>query len=199
MRRCGRCVVAMLPMMRFRTRLRPQLARSCFLDTVAACTCAKAAAWLRSRRPRYVDQHLKLTRQADKRDRKRKRRRASSVASGSKAALQSMTDAHILAGLGYDVATHAAESTDWLNVIVAQVIAAYRASVHANGSVAGLGAKGIVEEALNSAKPDDDVPGIVSIDRIVVTEVDLGEDYPIVTNARVRPSDEGGRVVRQPP
>ena len=110
-----------------------------------------------------------------------------------------MTDAHILAGLGYDVATHAAESTDWLNVIVAQVIAAYRASVHANGSVAGLGAKGIVEEALNSAKPDDDVPGIVSIDRIVVTEVDLGEDYPIVTNARVRPSDEGGRVVRLPP
>ena len=82
-------------------------------------------------------------------------------------------------------------------MIVAQVIAAYRATVHSNGSIAGLGAKGIVEEALNPAKPDDDVPGIVSIDRIVVTEVDLGEDYPVVTNARVRPSDESGRVVRR--
>jgi maintenance of morphology protein 1 len=33
-------------------------------------------------------------------------------------------------------------------------------------------------------------------DHITVSEVDFGEDFPVLSNARVRPSDEKGRVVR---
>jgi hypothetical protein len=36
-------------------------------------------------------------------------------------------------------------------------------------------------------------------DHITVSEVDFGEDFPVLSNARVRPSDEKGRVVSGPP
>ena len=37
--------------------------------------------------------------------------------------------------------------------------------------------------------------GLVGIDRIEVGEVELGEKFPILSNARVRPSGQNGGVV----
>lgn len=37
--------------------------------------------------------------------------------------------------------------------------------------------------------------GLVGIDRIEVGEVELGEKFPVLSNARVRPSGQNGGVV----
>ncbi|KAH9825099.1 hypothetical protein DFH28DRAFT_1016521 [Melampsora americana] len=104
----------------------------------------------------------------------------------------------VLSKLSYDLSTHPPETADWLNVLVAQAIVAYRSLVHGEldedcpSSSRGGKAKSMVEEALNSVR--DGEPGFVSIDYITVTEVDFGDQFPLCTNARVRPADETGRM-----
>ncbi|PLW28133.1 hypothetical protein PCANC_23258 [Puccinia coronata f. sp. avenae] len=106
------------------------------------------------------------------------------------------TQSDLLSKLPYDISSHPPETTDWLNVLLAQAIIAYRSLVHGLDDdptdPKGNKAKEMVEEAMNFARGE--VPGIISLDYITVTEVEFGKEYPACTNARVRPADETGRM-----
>lgn len=104
----------------------------------------------------------------------------------------------ILSALAYDLPTHPPESLDWLNVLLAQTLSAYRSLVCASTAGNG-GARGLMEEMLNRKGSDEGVEqeqGLVGIDRIEVREVEVGDKFPVLSNARVRPSGESGGVVR---
>ncbi|GAA6048039.1 hypothetical protein NBRC10513_003716 [Rhodotorula toruloides] len=109
--------------------------------------------------------------------------------------------ASLLASLSYDLSSHAPESLDWLNILLAQLISSYR-SLAANHP--GGGARHLVEESLNrrsrfgASDGDEDggSNGMVGLDYIEVDEVELGEGFPALTDARVRPSGMGGESVR---
>lgn len=148
-------------------------------------------------------------REAGKRKKKRLRssaskrqRRASSSSTSRKAPLFSgaatlpTTDRLILEKLTYDLSSHPSESLDWLNVLLAQACLTYRAMLVAKSTEpGGRGPKGFVEDALNGNRAEgEQKQGIVTLDYITVTEVDFGEEYPVFSNARVRPSTESGKV-----
>ncbi|KAI5479368.1 dimethylaniline monooxygenase (N-oxide forming) [Pseudohyphozyma bogoriensis] len=103
----------------------------------------------------------------------------------------------ILSTLSYDLPTHPPETLDWLNVLLAQALTAYRSLV-ARSTAGNGGPVGLMEEILNrrsSAEGAEQEQGLVGLDRIVVSEVALGDKYPVLSNARVRPNgDEGGGV-----
>lgn len=134
------------------------------------------------------------------------------------------TFANILDKTAYDISSHLAESTDWLNVMFAQAIAGYREDVLAGG-VSPHPSSHHHHHAPNARHPS---PGIhfgsdpieasadlepqkertardlmeeilnrassSFLDPIRVTEADFGDAYPIFTNARVRPADDTGRT-----
>lgn len=59
-----------------------------------------------------------------------------------------------------------------------------------------------MEEMLNRKAPAEEgddgeaaAPGLVGIDRIEVLDVVVGDKYPMLSNARVRPSGKDGGVV----
>lgn len=91
------------------------------------------------------------------------------------------TTASILSKAYYNVDSHQPESLDWFNVLVAQTIAQFRSDAqHDDAILASL------KTALNGgARPD-------FLDEIKVTELSLGEDFPIFSNCRVIPVDEDG-------
>lgn len=102
----------------------------------------------------------------------------------------------ILNSIAYDLSSHSPESLDWLNVLSAQLISSYR--LLASNHLAG-GARGLMEEALNrkvrpnsSAVDDGSSAGLIGLDEIEVEEVELGEGFPELSNARVRPSGDAG-------
>ena len=71
------------------------------------------------------------------------------------------SDAVLLSKTGYDLSTHSAESADWLNVLLAQAVAAYRSMIvdglggdEQDAELEGRGAKGFVEDALNSNRAE---------------------------------------------
>lgn len=105
----------------------------------------------------------------------------------------------ILSQLAYDLPTHPPETLDWLNVLLAQTLVAYRTLVSQSTKGNG-GAQGLMEEMLNrrgNAEGDGETqPGLIGIDAIVVAEVVVGDKFPVLSNARVRPSGEDGGVVR---
>lgn len=101
----------------------------------------------------------------------------------------------MLASLDYDVATHPPESLDWMNVLLAQTLTSYRELVIASSVGAG-GAKGFMEDVLNRKTAGDTAGSLVGLDRITVHEVELGAKFPLISNARVRPSGHGQGVVR---
>jgi len=70
---------------------------------------------------------------------------------------------------------------DWFNVLIAQTIAQFRSDAqHDNAILTSL------TKALNSTSRPD------FLDEIKVTELSLGEDFPIFSNCRVIPVDEDG-------
>lgn len=86
----------------------------------------------------------------------------------------------ILAKTYYNVKGHQPESLDWFNVLVAQTIAQLRADARQDGAVLTS-----LTELLNSGtKPD-------WIGEIKVTEIALGDEFPIFSNCRVMPTEEG--------
>lgn len=108
-----------------------------------------------------------------------------------------LSAAALLGSLSYDLSTHAPESLDWLNVLSAQLISSYRslAASHASG-----GARALVEEALNrrtggTEEGAEAAQGMIGLDFVEVDEVELGEGYPALSDARVRPSGVGGESV----
>ena len=95
------------------------------------------------------------------------------------------SSAAILAKTYYNVSGHQPESLDWFNVLVAQAIAQLRADALQDDNVAqSLGA------LLNGpARPE-------YVGEIRVTEVSLGEDFPIFSNCRIFPVEDGGESGR---
>ena len=90
-----------------------------------------------------------------------------------------LTPAAILSKTYYNVQSHQPESLDWFNVLIAQTIAQLRADAHADDAILTS-----LTNILNSdRKPDFLSP-------IAVTEISLGEDFPIFSNCRVHPIDD---------
>ncbi|KAF1346560.1 hypothetical protein BDV97DRAFT_357325 [Delphinella strobiligena] len=95
-----------------------------------------------------------------------------------------LTTEQILAKTYYNVDGHQPESLDWFNVLIAQTIAQLRAdALQDNAALDSL------VGALNGpGKPH-------FIDDIRVTDISLGEEFPIFSNCRVIPVDENGAVL----
>jgi maintenance of morphology protein 1 len=92
-----------------------------------------------------------------------------------------LTTATILSKTYYNVNAHQPESLDWFNVLVAQTIAQFRSDAQHDDAILGS-----LTKALNGASRPD------FLDEIKVTELSLGEDFPIFSNCRVIPVDEDG-------
>ncbi|PSN70900.1 hypothetical protein BS50DRAFT_673607 [Corynespora cassiicola Philippines] len=88
--------------------------------------------------------------------------------------------ATILAKTYYNVKGHQPESLDWFNVLIAQTIAQLRADARQDDAVLTS-----LTEVMNSgAKPS-------WIGDIRVTEIALGDSFPIFSNCRVMPAEDG--------
>lgn len=86
----------------------------------------------------------------------------------------------ILAKTYYNVKGHQPESLDWFNVLIAQTIAQLRADARQDNAVLTS-----LTEVLNAgSKPP-------WIGEIKVTEIALGDEFPIFSNCRVMPAEEG--------
>ena len=86
----------------------------------------------------------------------------------------------------YNVHGHQPESLDWFNVLVAQTIAQLRADAQEDEAVLTS-----LTALLNgSSKPE-------FLDEIKVTEISLGEEFPIFSNTRVIPVDENGVPIKE--
>jgi maintenance of mitochondrial morphology protein 1 len=104
-------------------------------------------------------------------------RKKSTVLRGS----QPLTVGSILSKTYYNVDGHQPESVDWFNVLVAQTIAQFRSDAQHDDAILNS-----LTKALNgSSRPD-------FVDRIRVTELSLGDDFPIFSNCRIIPVDEDG-------
>lgn len=92
-----------------------------------------------------------------------------------------LTIGSILSKTYYNVDSHQPESLDWFNVLVAQTIAQFRSDAQHDDAILNS-----LTKALNgTSRPD-------FVDDIRVTELSLGEDFPIFSNCRVIPVDEDG-------
>lgn len=92
-----------------------------------------------------------------------------------------LTIGSILSKTYYKVDSHQPESLDWFNVLVAQTIAQFRSDAQHDDAILTS-----LTKALNgSSRPN-------FIDEIRVTELSLGEDFPIFSNCRIIPVDEDG-------
>lgn len=79
----------------------------------------------------------------------------------------------------YDVKTHQPESLDWFNVLIAQIISQARLEALNDGNI---------YESLNKAL--NSPPVLQYFDAIKITEINIGDDYPIFSNCRVK-NNEG--------
>lgn len=92
-----------------------------------------------------------------------------------------LTIGSILNKTYYRVDSHQPESLDWFNVLIAQTIAQFRNDAQHDDAILDS-----LTKALNgSSRPD-------FLDEIRVTELSLGEDFPIFSNCRIIPVDEDG-------
>lgn len=86
----------------------------------------------------------------------------------------------------YNVHGHQPESLDWFNVLIAQTISQLRADAQEDEAVLTS-----LTALLNGpSKPD-------FLDDIRVTEISLGDEFPIFSNCRVIPVDENGMPIRE--
>lgn len=92
-----------------------------------------------------------------------------------------LTTATILSKTYYNVHSHQPESLDWFNVLIAQTIAQFRNDAHDDDAIL---------ESLTGVLNGQQKPGFLS--DIKVTEISLGEEFPILSNCRVHPVDDGG-------
>ncbi|KFA65453.1 hypothetical protein S40285_00450 [Stachybotrys chlorohalonatus IBT 40285] len=92
-----------------------------------------------------------------------------------------LTIGSILTKTYYNVDSHQPESLDWFNVLIAQTIAQFRNDAQHDDAILES-----LTKALNgTSRPD-------FVDEIRVTELSLGEDFPIFSNCRIIPIDEDG-------
>lgn len=84
----------------------------------------------------------------------------------------------------YDVENHAPESLDWFNVLVAQTISQIRTEALLFDNI---------YHSLNEVLDNLNLPDY--IDKIKLTEIDIGDDFPICSNCRIMHSKNGsGRL-----
>lgn len=97
-----------------------------------------------------------------------------------------LTVQKILEKTYYNVHGHQPESLDWFNVLIAQTISQLRADAQEDEAVLTS-----LTALLNGpSKPD-------FLDDIRVTEISLGDEFPIFSNCRVIPVDENGMPIRE--
>ncbi|KAF3173778.1 ERMES complex subunit mmm1, variant 2 [Orbilia oligospora] len=95
-----------------------------------------------------------------------------------------LTTATILSKTYYNVHSHQPESLDWFNVLIAQAIAQFRDDARTDGAIL---------DSLNKVINGPNKPDF--LDTIKITEISLGEDFPIFSNCRITPSpDEPGKL-----
>lgn len=82
----------------------------------------------------------------------------------------------MLAKTYYNVTNHQPESVDWFNVLIAQTIAQLRVDAAQDDAVVAA-----LTSALNGPRKPD------WLDDIAVTEISLGDEFPIFSNCRVIP------------
>ncbi|KAI0127499.1 hypothetical protein BJ170DRAFT_375104 [Xylariales sp. AK1849] len=92
-----------------------------------------------------------------------------------------LTIGSILNKTYYNVDSHQPESLDWFNVLIAQTLAQFRSDAQHDDAILTS-----LTKALNgTSRPD-------FLDEIKVSELTLGEDFPILSNCRIIPVDEDG-------
>lgn len=92
-----------------------------------------------------------------------------------------LTIGSILSKTYYNVDSHQPESLDWFNVLIAQTLAQFRSDAQHDDAILSS-----LTKALNgNSRPD-------FVDEIRVTELSLGDDFPIFSNCRIIPVDEDG-------
>lgn len=96
-----------------------------------------------------------------------------------------LTTDKILDKTYYNVDGHQPESLDWFNVLIAQTIAQLRADA--------LDDDGILTSLTHVLNGPSKPPFLADIR---VTEISLGEEFPIFSNCRVIPVDDDGVVVK---
>ena len=92
-----------------------------------------------------------------------------------------MTADTILAKTYYNVNSHQPESLDWFNVLIGQTIAQFRNDAQQDEAILTS-----LTDILNGPQKPD------FLSAIKVTEIDLGEDFPILSNCRVHPVEDDG-------
>ncbi|QSZ30676.1 hypothetical protein DSL72_000234 [Monilinia vaccinii-corymbosi] len=95
-----------------------------------------------------------------------------------------LTTTAILSKTYYNVDGHQPESLDWFNVLIAQTIAQFRADAQHDDAILTS-----LTKVLNGGSRPD------FLGEIKVTELSLGEDFPIFSNCRVIPVDEDGMTL----
>ena len=97
-----------------------------------------------------------------------------------------LTVQKILEKTYYNVSGHQPESLDWFNVLVAQTIAQLRADAQEDEALLTS-----LTTLMNGGNRPD------FLDEIKVTEISLGDEFPIFSNCRVIPVDENGTPLKQ--
>lgn len=75
----------------------------------------------------------------------------------------------------YNVETHSPESLDWFNVLIAQTINQFRQEAIQSDNIV---------HSLNDILTTGPLPDF--LDKIKITEIDIGDDYPIFSNCRIK-------------
>mmetsp|Transcript_8991 Transcript_8991/g.11231 ORF Transcript_8991/g.11231 Transcript_8991/m.11231 type:complete len:449 (+) Transcript_8991:57-1403(+) len=84
----------------------------------------------------------------------------------------------------YDVENHSPESLDWFNVLIAQTISQLRTEALLSDNI---------YHSLNEFLTNLDLPDY--LDKVKLTEIDIGDDFPIFSNCRIKHSKDGsGRL-----
>lgn len=84
----------------------------------------------------------------------------------------------------YDVDNHSPESLDWFNVLIAQTISQLRTEALLSDNI---------YHSLNEFLTNLDLPDY--LDKVKLTEIDIGDDFPIFSNCRIKHSKDGsGRL-----
>src|SRR5436190_2793404 len=89
--------------------------------------------------------------------------------------------------------SHQPESLDWFNVLIAQTIAQYRQTAY---MLKDSPTSSLLESLTAALNNPEKKPSF--IDKITVTDISLGEEFPIFSNCRViaidDPTSDGGRL-----
>ena len=84
--------------------------------------------------------------------------------------------------------THQPESLDWFNVLVAQTVAQYRQTAYSLRDPSTNGAPSVLTSLETALNDPTKLPSFV--DHIKITEISMGEEFPIFSNVRVVSVDD---------